>query len=115
MLLGWSVAWLIGSVLALWLTTGRGFARAFWLMSGLWCAVNVAVVVWALLSPPESVEQFRELLLVNVGLGVGYLIVGGVMLTRRAPLLRGFGVAILVQGGALMLFDLVWWLVLGRN
>lgn len=115
MLMGWSALWLTGAVVALWLLAGRGFWRSFWFMSGLWCIVNTAIGVWSLLDPPESIEQFRRLLLINSGLDVVYLIVGGVLLLQRQPMPRGFGAAICLQGLALLVFDLVWWRVLGEG
>jgi hypothetical protein len=37
-------------------------------------------------------------------------VVGVVLVLRATPLVRGFGAAILVQGGFLLVFDVAWWL-----
>lgn len=87
----------------------RGFWRSFWFMSGLWCVVNTLIVCYAIVAPPESLESFRRILLINAGLDVGYIVVGGVLLAMKRPMLRGFGAAVCVQGLFLLAFDLVWW------
>ena len=38
-----------------------------------------------------------------------------ILITRRDIMARGYGAAILCQGGFLLLFDLIWWLVLGTS
>lgn len=111
-LLGWSAVWIAVSLVGLWRISGRGSWRAFFLMSGLWCVVNIGIVAWALAAPPATVEIFRRVLLVNVGLDIVYLIGGTIMLATRKPMLSGFGLAVCVQGSALMAFDLAWWHVL---
>ncbi|MCP4014437.1 MAG: hypothetical protein GY728_15150 [Phycisphaeraceae bacterium] len=72
--------------------------------------MDAGIAAWSLFAPVEDLEAFRRLLLVNSGLDVIYLIVGVVLLLRAAPLVRGFGIAILVQGGFLLVFDVAWWL-----
>lgn len=114
LLLGWSTAWMMASTIGMWVSVRRSFWSAFWFMTALWCAINAAIVVWSMLSPPSELEAFRTLLLINAGLGVGYVAAGLVLFTRRKPLLRGFGAAVLIQGGYLMLADLAWWWWLGR-
>lgn len=111
-LVGWSVVWVGASVVGLWVSRPRGFPNSFWFMTGLWCCVNIAIAAWSMPDPPESVDAFRRLLLINVGLGPLYLVCGVVLVTRRKPMPRSFGLAILVQGSALLAFDLVWWRVL---
>ena len=113
MLLGWSVAWASASVIGGWATAGRGFWRSFWFMSGLWAAVNIAIGVVSLINPPADLDEFRNLLLINAGLDIGYLIAATVLLTRRSPMLKGFGAGVAIQGLFLLVFDLVWWAVLG--
>ncbi|MGF7214436.1 hypothetical protein GGR92_000576 [Spirosoma lacussanchae] len=58
-------------------------------------------------------ENLKQLLLVNAGLDVAY-VVGGAYLRQRADLkpdkadqLRGYGTSVMVQGGFLLAFDLV--------
>lgn len=108
-LLGWSSCWLLASVIGLWATRSPGFWRSHWFMSGLWCVVNTLIVSYAIVVPPESLDAFRRILLINAGLDVGYIAVGGVLLAIKRPMLRGFGLAICVQGLFLLVFDLVWW------
>lgn len=109
MLVGWSSLWMIGSAVGLWVTPERGFWRAFCFMTALWTAINCAIGAFALLFPPDSAGEFRRLLLLNAGLGVGYIATGIVLVTRKRPILRGFGVAVLVQAVFLLAFDLTWW------
>jgi len=45
---------------------------------------------------------------INGALDVASLVVGVVLLTRKPPMVRGFGLAIIVQGAFLLAFDLVW-------
>ncbi|HAW94950.1 MAG: hypothetical protein CMJ33_11030 [Phycisphaerae bacterium] len=66
-----------------------------------------------MLDPVTDVDAFRRLLAINGGLDLLYLTTGVILVTRRDVIARGFGAAILVQGGFLLLFDLVWWLSLG--
>ncbi|MEM0984474.1 MAG: hypothetical protein AAGI17_11060 [Planctomycetota bacterium] len=107
-LLIWSAVWCAASLVGLWRTEGRGRWPGFWFMSGLWSCVNAAIVAWSMLAPPESAEEFRRLLMINAGLDLGYLATGVVLITRKKPILKGFGAAILVQGSALLVFDLIW-------
>lgn len=113
MLLAWTTIWVAAAGVAL-LRTGVGErARGFWTMSLFWVAIDAGIVAWSLFAPIEDLEAFRRILLVNAGLDVIYLIVGVVLLLRAKPLVRGFGAAILVQGGFLLVFDLAWWLATG--
>lgn len=113
MLLAWTTIWVAAAGVAL-LKPGIGErARGFWTMSLFWVAIDAGIVAWSLFAPIEDLEAFRRILLVNAGLDVIYLIVGVVLLLRAKPLVRGFGAAILVQGGFLLVFDLAWWLATG--
>tara|TARA_Y100000589_G_scaffold156651_1_gene149199 strand:+ start:81 stop:473 length:393 start_codon:yes stop_codon:yes gene_type:complete len=91
----------------------RRWWTAFWSMSLFWVAIDLVIVVWAMLDPVTDVDAFRRLLAINGGLDLLYLTTGVILVTRRDVIARGFGAAILVQGGFLLLFDLVWWLSLG--
>ena len=113
MLLIWITIWVAAAGVAL-LRPGMGeLARGFWAMTLFWVAIDAGIAAWSLFSPIEDLEAFRRILLVNSGLDVVYLIVGVVLLLRTAPLVRGFGIAILMQGGFLLVFDLAWWLATG--
>ncbi|MEM1423407.1 MAG: hypothetical protein AAGH64_05320 [Planctomycetota bacterium] len=107
-LLGWSVLWCAAAILALWLTDGRTATRGFFFMSGLWACVNAGIVAFSLVNPPDDSAELARLLLINAALDVGYLAIGLVMLTRKKPVLKGFGAAIILQGLFLLVFDLVW-------
>lgn len=114
MLLGWCVLWIIPAGIDL-LRTAAGHdddlrkRKGFWSMTLFWIAIDVGIVGWAIMDPVESTDEFRRLLLINSGLDVVYLLVGSFLLRRSDPLVRGFGAAILIQGGFLLLFDLAWW------
>ena len=82
-------------------------------MNLFWVGIDLAIVVWALVEPIVDVEEFRRILAINGGLDILYLITGTILVTRRDSLAGGFGAAILVQGGFLLVFDLGWWWVLG--
>ena len=107
-LLGWSVLWAAGAIVALWITEGRTAKRGFWFMSGLWACINAAIVAFSLVNPPADPEELARLLIINSLLDVGYVLVGAILCTRKTPMLRGFGAAIIVQGLFLLVFDLVW-------
>jgi hypothetical protein len=119
--------WAIGNIgLGLGLRAGRdGEARRFHEMNALWNTVNLGIAGLGYLSllradlPPDAFASLREntgfakVLLFNAGLDVGYLM-GGLYLRERAKRpdadqdqLRGYGNAILLQGGFLFVFDLV--------
>ncbi|MEE2681439.1 MAG: hypothetical protein VX641_03605 [Planctomycetota bacterium] len=118
-LVGWCALWLvlagIGFLYGLRCTEGEASRRwwtGLWSMTLFWVAVDLVIVVWAMLAPVSDVGEFRNLLAINGGLDLLYLGTGLVLVTRRDPLPRGFGAAILVQGGFLLVFDTAWWLVL---
>jgi hypothetical protein len=124
---GWAVG-NIGLGLGLRATSG-GAARRFHEMNALWNTVNLGIAGIGYISllradlPPDAFASLREnssfakILLFNTGLDVGYL-VGGLYLRERARRpgadrgrLRGYGNAILLQGGFLFVFDLVNYLI----
>jgi hypothetical protein len=119
--------WALGNIgLGLTLRSRQsGESRRFHEMNALWNAVNLGIAGFGYLSllrqdiPPDAFASLREntgfakVLLFNTGLDVGY-IVGGLYLRERArrpdadaDQLRGYGNAILLQGGFLFVFDLV--------
>ena len=113
MLLAWITIWVAAAGVALLKSGVSEQARGFWTMSLFWVAIDAGIAAWSLFAPVEDLEAFRRLLLVNSGLDVVYLVVGVVLVLRATPLVRGFGAAILVQGGFLLVFDLAWWLATG--
>jgi len=106
LLFGWA---LIGGIVCLvgLYAQPREFYRGFWFMNGLWCMIDGLVAWVSLWQELPTDAELANLLLLNSGLDVLYLIVGGILLTRPKPVLKGFGVAILFQGLCLLIFDLV--------
>ncbi|WP_232822401.1 DUF6992 family protein [Thermus sediminis] len=101
----WALLSLGAGVFGLWWARAP-FFRAFWFMTGAWGLVDGAIAFAAWLGGGAEREALRRLLLLNAGLDLGYLALGLFLLSRREARLRGFGAAILVQGGFLLLFDL---------
>ena len=94
---------------------GHGGLGLFWSVNLFWIGIDLAIVVWALIDPILEVDEFRRVLAINGGLDLAYLVTGLVLYTRRDRLAGGFGAAILVQGGFLLVFDLGWWWALGAS
>ncbi len=110
-LLTWCVLWTVACGVALIRRrTGSPKSAAFWGMTMLWVGIDLAIMVWAVIAPIEDVAEFRKVLLINGGLDVLYLVVGVVLVTRRGDIPYGFGIAILIQGGFLLILDLGWWI-----
>jgi hypothetical protein len=108
-LTAWALVWLTAAAVGLY-AQPREYWRGFWFMSAVWAAVDGAIAWWGLINPPLSDAELAPILLVNIGLGVGYLIAAGVLLARPRPLLKGFGLAILVQGLYLLVQDSLFYL-----
>ncbi len=107
-----------------------GSTRRFHEMNALWNVVNLSIAgvgyfaslktdpsAWSLVEGMRENNNFARILLFNTGLDVGY-IMGGLYLRERAnrpgadaDQLRGYGAAILLQGGFLFAFDLVNYLI----
>mgnify|MGYP005836569745 FL=1 len=103
-LLVWSVSWMAASIVALSVCRREGW-RAFWLVSGIWCVVNSAIALAGLMGTPAALPALRRLLLINAGLDVAYVAVGAILASRPSPRLRGSGLAVVVQGLFLLIFD----------
>ncbi len=129
-------SWAVGNIglgLAL-RANSTGETRRFHEMNAIWNVVNLGIAGFgyytALREPAtlgafaalEKEQTFQKVLLFNAGLDVGYVL-GGLYLLERgrrpevdADQLRGYGKAVLLQGGFLFVFDLVNYLVAsGRN
>ena len=105
-LLAWALPWMAVSLVGLWRSRTE-FWRGFWLLSGIWCFVD-AVIAWVgLASAPAELSHLRNILLWNSAANVVYVVVGVVMALRTRPLLRGMGWAVIIQGGFLLVFDLL--------
>lgn len=96
-LLFWALLSMGTAVLGLY-AKPREFWQAFWFMSGLWGWVDGVIAWLGVIREPLSNEELAPILLINAGLDVGYLVAGLVLLTRTRPLLKGFGLAIVLQG-----------------
>lgn len=83
--------------------------RGFWFMSGLWGLIDGGIAWFGLVTEPPTVTELAFLLKVNLGLDIAYLVTGAVLATRAAPVLKGFGTAILFQGVFLMTLDAAVW------
>lgn len=118
-LLVWALAsMLAGAACLAW--RRRAVAPGFWLHAGIqsvaWGAVDLGIVAlaWSGLSPRDLAGAIAldRFLWLNVGLDVGYAMVGATLLILGArapkrPGLVGAGVAVIVQGVALAVLDLV--------
>lgn len=129
-------SWAVGNMAVSGLSIGgaQGSNRYFHQMNVYWNVVNLALAGFgyygAATADPaaadlaKSVKDFygtEKTLLLNAGLDVGYIL-GGLYLTERArnpekrqEMLRGFGQSVMMQGGFLLLFDTVLYLVLHQQ
>lgn len=129
--------WAVGNIgLGMALRAGRtGEPRYFHEMNAIWNTVNLGIAGLGYLSvagqDPAAAGAFssltenyglQKILLFNAGLDVAY-VVGGLYLLERArrpdaeaDRLRGYGKAIILQGGFLLAFDLVnYFVAAGRD
>jgi hypothetical protein len=113
---------------------GEGEARYFHLMNAGWNLVNLSLAsvgyLGALRADPSALGAYetvraqynlQKLLLFNAGLDIGYM-AGGLYLLERgkrveknAEMLRGFGRAIILQGGFLFAFDTIAYLAFAAD
>jgi hypothetical protein len=106
-LLVWAIPWMGASVLGLWLSSTDS-QKGFWGMSGAWGFVNGAIALIGLLgAETNDYAALRTTLWINAGLDVLYVASGLYLLSRPEETWRGGGVAILVQGGFLLVFDIL--------
>ncbi len=104
----------VGAVVALaGRRTERPGAQAFGVQTLLWAGVDAAVLgagalARARAARPVSAARLRRVLLVNAGADVGYVVTGLVLVARsdrRGRHLREHGLAVVVQGLALLVLD----------
>jgi hypothetical protein len=106
-LLVWALPWMGAGILGLWFSSSDS-QKGFWGMSGAWGFVNGAIALVGLLGAETSdYAGLRTTLFVNAGLDVLYLASGLYLLSRPEETWRGGGVAILIQGGFLLAFDVL--------
>lgn len=100
--------------------------RALGLQSAAWGAINLGIAGWGFMSgPPEAAtslatalaaeDRWAHILLVNLGLNVGYMAVGTALVVaadrglRSGPEVKGHGAAVVLQGAGLMVLDGLAW------
>lgn len=119
-LLVWSaVSILAGTAVLAWLHAGlrrSDLLKHFAVQTAAWGAVEALMTAWfwMALAPRDlaSATRLDRILWLNIGLDVGYVLVGttlvvaGLKMGRRLGV-AGAGMAIIVQGAALALLDLV--------
>lgn len=76
-------------------------------MTGVWALVNAAIAYVGWLGAEPDLANLRRLLWINAGLDVLYVAVGLGLWMRPRPMLKGFGLAIAIQGLFLLFFDLL--------
>lgn len=99
-----------------------GKAKYFHQMNAIWNLVNAALAIWALMtmgsSSLQSLQeayrsgmQMEQILLTNAGLDLAYIAGGAFLLERgrrkASDRMSGYGPSIILQGGFLLLLDLV--------
>lgn len=116
---------LSGTTLLAWLTVRRAAApllKHFAIQTAAWGVINIGIVAWAwrglAVRDFAGAQQLLNILWLNCGLDAGYAAVGATMalLAWRwgpRPGVLGAGLAIIVQGLALLLLDLRLILLIG--
>ena len=123
---GWAVANIAGGAIG-W-SNSNGSAKYFHQMNLFWNTVNLGIAGFAiynnltddisLLSSDEMLLKHRKtenLYLINAGLDVVYIGTGFLLKhlsasnLNKQELLKGYGNSIILQGGFLMIFDLIMW------
>ncbi len=119
-LLGWSALNMAGGTVGYCQTSGKN--RYFHQMNAIWNVVNAGIAVSALsgmgadslASLPMAYKEgltMEKVLLANAGLDVAYIATGGYMMERGMRKdqvrFRGYGQSLLIQGGFLLAFDTV--------
>jgi len=105
-LLLWSLPWAGAGIIGLWASSNDG-QKGFWGMSGAWGVINSGIALAGLLGAEPLLGDLKTVLLVNAGLDVAYMLGGIYLLTRPEATWRGSGVAVMIQGGFLLAFDLI--------
>lgn len=119
---GWAVANMVAGGIG-WALTTTPRAQAFWQGMLIWNTVNLGLAVVALVmafnDDPAALDlkasmaqgdTYEKLFLFNGGLDVAYLVTAGLLLEHGARTgegqWTGYGHALLIQGGFLLVFDL---------
>ncbi|MDX2039538.1 MAG: hypothetical protein SFX72_23060 [Isosphaeraceae bacterium] len=104
-LFAWTLASMGAAVVGLY-AKPREYWHAFWFMTGIWALVDGILAWFGLVNRPGPLADLSRLLLINAGLDVVYLAAAVFLMTRKGAMLRGFGLAVAIQGGFLLLFDI---------
>lgn len=119
-LLVWGAASVLcGTAIGAWLRAGArrsDLLKHFAIQTSAWGAAEllIALALWVRVAPRDvaSATRLDRLLWLNIGLDIGYVIVGILLITagwrlgkRLGPV--GAGIGVVVQGFALALLDLV--------
>lgn len=103
----WSALWLVLSAGNLARRPSEEAIRSFWLVTGVWCAVNLAIVGLSWRSPGTDPEALRRLLWASEAFNLLFIAAGVALALRNEPRLFGAGVAIGLQALALLVLDAV--------
>jgi hypothetical protein len=110
---------LVGTALVAMLRVGRprsSLIKHFGIQTAAWGAVELTVALLSLrslaLRDLSGATRLDRMLWMNIGLGVGYVLVGATLVTVgwrvvRRPGMVGAGVAVALQGIALVVLDLL--------
>jgi hypothetical protein len=132
------VAWwgganlLVGVALAATAGAEAPTRRGFGVQTAAWGGINLGIAAWgALAAGPTgggglaaalaSEDRWAHILLVNLGLNVGYMAVGGALWIaskrglRSGDAVRGHAAAVVLQGAGLLVLDGVAWLSSSRR
>ncbi|QDV36375.1 DUF6992 family protein [Tautonia plasticadhaerens] len=107
-LLLWSLASLGSATIGLYARPNE-FWRSFWFMSGVWGLIDGVIGWFASIGESRPASELLPILRLNTGLDVLYVVVGVALLSRKKPPLKGFGLAVVIQGAFLLLFDGYYW------
>ena len=105
-LMAWSLPWIGAGIIGLW-ASNDAYWKGFWGMNAAWGLINTGIAFAGLLGAEPDPASLRTILLVNAGLDVLYVVGGVYLLSRTEDTWRGAGVAVIVQGAFLLIFDLL--------
>lgn len=125
------LVWAIGCILAgafFWFKSAKKEQRAFFQMTMMWGIINLLIAAGSMLYfsslNPEELDlqtiiytgfTIEKLLLFNAGLDIAYVAIGSFLHERgshtKSALLRGYGRALWIQGGFLLIFDIVFYII----